>query len=68
MGLVVRTHFRGGESGREACGVRKSPARSYSDCLKLVGLVVKLVVTAADTRVGDADVSGRSEGGVTTPL
>ena len=24
-------------------------------------------VTAADTRVGDADVSGRSEGGVTTP-
>ena len=25
-------------------------------------------VTAADTRVGDADVSGRSEGGVTTPL
>ena len=25
-------------------------------------------MTAADTRVGDADVSGRSEGGVTTPL
>ena len=24
-------------------------------------------MTAADTRVGDADVSGRSEGGVTTP-
>ena len=24
-------------------------------------------VTATDTQVGDADVSGRSEGGVTTP-
>ena len=31
VGLVVRTHFSGGESGREACGARKSPARSYSD-------------------------------------
>ena len=25
-------------------------------------------MTAADTRVGDADISGTSEGGVTTPL
>ena len=44
-------------SGWEAYGVRKSPARSWN-----------IPVTAADTRVGDADVSERSEGGVTTPL
>ena len=29
--------------------------------------VWNIPVIAADTRVGDADVSGRSEGGVTTP-
>ena len=34
----------------------------------IVQSVWNIPVTAADTRVGDADVSGRSEGGVTTPL
>ena len=36
MGLVVRTHISGVESGREAGGVRKSPARSYIDLLTFV--------------------------------
>ena len=31
-------------------------------------IVRDIPVTATDTRVGDADVSRRSEGGVTTPL
>ena len=30
--------------------------------------VWNIPVTVADTRVGDADVSGRSEGGVTNPV
>ena len=29
---------------------------------------ISQLMTAADIRVGDADVSGRSKGGVTTPL
>ena len=33
-----------------------------------LGRLWNILVTAADTQVGDADVSGRSEGGVTTPL
>ena len=36
VGLVVRTHISGVESGREAGGVRKIPARSYSDLLTFV--------------------------------
>ena len=34
----------------------------------IVRSVWNIPVTVADTQVGDADVSGRSEGGVTTPL
>ena len=53
MGLV-RTHISGVESGREAGRVRR-------------GCRVMLVKYSGNyTRVGDADVSGRSEGGVTT--
>ena len=63
MGLVGRTRIRGVEPGREACRVRRSLARSYSDFRSMWNIPV----TAADTPVGDADVSGRSEGGVTTP-
>ena len=33
----------------------------------MLGRLWNIPVTMADTRVGDADVSGRSEGGVTTP-
>ena len=39
-----------------------SVQRGRSDCLS----VWNIPVTTADTQVGDADVSGRSEGGVTT--
>ena len=31
VGLIGRINCSGRESGREACGVRKSPARSYCD-------------------------------------
>ena len=36
-------------------------------CIAVIRLVWNIPVTAADTRLGDADVSGRSEGGVTVP-
>ena len=56
VGLVGRTHIRGVESVR----VRRGR-------IVIVRRVWNIPVTAADTRVGDADVSRRSEGGVTTP-
>ena len=62
MGLVARTDISGIESGREAGRVRNSRVtlrRLWN---------VEIPVTTDDTRVGDADVSGRSERGVTTPL
>ena len=34
----------------------------------MLGRLWDIPVTAADTRVGDADVSGRTEREVTTPL
>ena len=34
----------------------------------MLGRLWNIPVTAADSRVGDADVSRRSEGGVKTPL
>ena len=65
MGLVGRTHI----SGREVWGGR--PAESGSvrrGCRVTLGRLWNIPVTTADTRVGDADVSRRSEGGVTTTL
>ena len=61
MGLVVSTDISSVESGREA-------GRVWRGCRVTLGRSWHIPVTAADTRVGDADVSGRSEGGVTTPL
>ena len=42
--------------------------RVRPDRLETVQSVWNIPVTAANTQVGDADVSGRSEGGVITPL
>ena len=61
MGLIVKTDISGVESGREAGRVRWG--RREALCR-----LCNIPVTTADIRVGDADVSGRSERGVTTPL
>ena len=41
--------------------------RVRRDRIVTVRSVWNILVTVADTRVGDTDVSGISEGGVTTP-
>ena len=64
MGLVVNTDISGVESGRrpaESGRVRRGRREA-------LGHLWNIPVTAADIQVGDADVSGRSSGGVTTPL
>ena len=57
VGIVVNTDIGCGESGRVRRGPREALVRLWN-----------IPVTAADTQVGDADVSGRSSSGVTTPL
>ena len=61
MGLVVNTDISGVESGRESGKVRRGRREA-------LGRLWNIPVTAADTQVGEADVSGRSGRGVTTPL
>ena len=55
--MAEGTHLGRGESGRARRGR-----------IVIVRDVWNIPVTAAGTQVGDADVSGRSEGGVTAPL
>ena len=50
MGLVVKTDISSIESGREAGRVRRGRREA-------LGRLWNIPVTAADTRVGDADVS-----------
>ena len=61
VGLVVNTDIGCRESGRESGRVRR-------ECREALVRLWNIPVTAADTQVGDADVSGRSGRGVTTPL
>ena len=61
VGLIVNTDTGCGESGRESGRVRRG-------CREALVRLWNITVTAADTHVGDADVSGRSGSGVTTPL
>ena len=61
VGLVINTDIGCGESGRGSGivwrGRREALVRLWN-----------IPVTTDDTQVGDADVSGRSGSGVTTPL
>ena len=61
MGLGVNTDISCVESGRESGRVRRGRREA-------LGCLWNIPVTAADTQVGDADVSGISGSGVTTPL
>ena len=61
MGLVVDTDISGIESGRESGRIRRGRREA-------LGRLWNIPVTAADTQVGDADVYGNSDKGVTTPL
>ena len=54
MVLVVWTQISGVESGKESGRVRRGRRVT-------LGRLWNIPVTADDTRVGDADVSGRSE-------
>ena len=54
MVLVGGTQISGVESGKE-------PGRVRRGLRVTLGLLWNIPVTAADTRVGDADVAGRSE-------